>query len=104
VLSALKAHVETIHFVHSHREPARKIIANYLRLSDSEVIDATYTAFVKTVAKKPYPTLKDIQFLPDEVAAKLPNAKSGRPGQFADLSLAAIGKRGFLAAMAKRYP
>jgi len=104
-LSALKSYVEAVHFIHRNRDEARKIIAKYLRLSDAEVIDATYAAFVKTVAKKPYPTLKGIQFLLDEVAAKSPNAKSAKPEQFVDLSLLQqLEKEGFFAEMAKRYP
>jgi ABC-type nitrate/sulfonate/bicarbonate transport system substrate-binding protein len=105
VLSALKGYVEAVHFVHRNRDEARKIIAKYLRSSDSEVIDATYGAFVKTVARKPYPTLKGIQFLVDEVAVKLPAAKSAKPEQFVDLSLLQqLEKEGFFAEMAKRYP
>jgi NitT/TauT family transport system substrate-binding protein len=105
VLSALKGYVEAIHYIHRNRDEARKIIAKYLRLTDAEVLDATYTAFVKTVAKRPAPTLKGIQFLLDEVAAKMPNAKSAKPEQFVDLSLLQqLDKEGFFAEMAKRYP
>ena len=105
VLSALKGYVEAIYFIYHNREETRKIVAKYLRLSDPEVLDATYTAFVKSVAKKPYPTLKGIQFLLDEVAAKLPNAKAAKPEQFVDLSLLQqLEKEGFFAEMAKRYP
>ena len=105
VLSALKGYVEAIYYIHRNRDETRKIVAKYLRLSDPEVLDATYSAFVKTVSKRPYPTLKGIQFLLDEVAAKLPNAKSAKPEQFVDLSLLQqLEKEGFLAEMAKRYP
>jgi NitT/TauT family transport system substrate-binding protein len=105
VLSALKSYVEAIYYIHRNRDETRKIVAKYLRLSDPEVLDATYTAFVKSVAKKPYPTLKGIQFLLDEVAAKMPNAKSAKPEQFVDLSLLQqLEKEGFFAEMTKRYP
>jgi NitT/TauT family transport system substrate-binding protein len=105
VLSALKGYVEAIHYIHRNRDETRKIIAKYLRLTDGEVLDATYTAFVKTVAKRPTPTLKGIQFMLDEVAAKMPNAKSAKPDQFVDLSLLQqLDKEGFFAEMAKRYP
>jgi NitT/TauT family transport system substrate-binding protein len=105
VLSALKSYVEAIYYIHRNRDETRKIVAKYLRLSDPEVLDATYAAFVKSVAKKPYPTLKGIQFLLDEVAAKSPNAKSTKPEQFVDLSLLQqLEKEGFFAEMAKRYP
>jgi NitT/TauT family transport system substrate-binding protein len=105
VLSALKGYVEAIYYINRNRDESRRIIAKYLRLDDPEVLDATYNAFVKTVAKKPYPTLKGIQFLLDEVAAKLPNAKTAKPEQFVDLSLLQqLEKEGFFSEMAKRYP
>jgi NitT/TauT family transport system substrate-binding protein len=104
-LSALRGYVEAIHYIHRNRDETRKIVAKYLRLTDPEVLDATYTAFVKTVSKKPYPTLKGIQFLLDEVAAKMPNAKTAKPEQFVDLSLLQqLEKEGFFAELAKRYP
>jgi NitT/TauT family transport system substrate-binding protein len=105
VLGALKGYVEAIHYIHRNRDEARKIVAKYLRLTDAEVLDATYTAFVKTVSKKPTPTLKGIQFMLDEVAGKMPNAKTARPEQFVDLSLLQqLEKEGFFAEMTKRYP
>jgi len=105
VSSALKGYVEAIYYINCQRDESRKIIAKYLRLSDPEVLDATYGAFVKTVAKKPYPTFKGIQFLLDEVADKLPNAKTAKPGQFVDISLLQqLEKEGFFTEMAKRYP
>ena len=105
VISALKGYVEAIHYIYRNRDETRKIVARYLRLTDPEVLDATYTAFVTTVAKRPMPTLKGIQFLLDEVAAKMPNARTAKPEQFVDLSLLQqLEKEGFFAEMAKRYP
>jgi NitT/TauT family transport system substrate-binding protein len=105
VLAALKGYVEAIFYIHRNRDDTRKIVAKYLRLNDAEVLDATYQAFVKTVSKRPYPTLKGIQFLLDEVAAKSPNVKTAKPEQFVDLSLLQqLEKEGFFAEMAKRYP
>ena len=105
VLAALKGYVESIHYIHRNREETRKIVAKYMRTSDAEILDATYDWFVKTVQKKPYPTLKGIQFLLDEVAAKLPQAKTAKPEQFVDLTLLQqFEKEGFFAEMAKRYP
>ena len=104
-LSALKGYVEAIHFIHRHRDESQKIVAKYLRLNDREVLDATYDAFVRTVSKRPYPTLKGIQFLLDEIAAKIPAAKSAKPEQFVDLSLLQqLEAEGFFSQMAKRYP
>ena len=105
VLGALRGYVEAIHFIHRNREETRKIVAKYLRGADAEVLDATYSAFVKTVSRRPAPTLKGIQFLLEEVAAKTPAARSAKPEQFVDLTLLQqLEKEGFFAEMAKRYP
>jgi NitT/TauT family transport system substrate-binding protein len=103
-LSALKGYVEALFYIPRNREETRRITAKYMRTTDPEVLDATYDWFVKRVAKKPYPTLKGIQYLLDEVASKLPNAKSVKPEQFVDLSLLQqLEREGFFAEMAKGY-
>jgi NitT/TauT family transport system substrate-binding protein len=103
-LSALKGYVEALFYIPRNREETRRITAKYMRTTDADVLDATYDWFVKRVSKKPYPTLKGIQYLLDEVASKLPNAKSVKPEQFVDLSLLQqLEREGFFAEMAKRY-
>jgi NitT/TauT family transport system substrate-binding protein len=103
-LSALKGYVEALFYIPRNREETRRITAKYMRTTDADVLDATYDWFVKRVFKKPYPTLKGIQYLLDEVASKLPNAKSVKPEQFVDLSLLQqLEREGFFAEMAKRY-
>ena len=105
VVAALKGYVEALFYISRNRDETRRITAKYMRTTDAEVLDATYDWFVKRVAKKPYPTLKGIQYLLDEVASKLPNAKSARPEQFVDLSLLQqLEREGFFTEMAKRYP
>ena len=105
VKAALKGYVEAIHYIHHNVDQSKKIIGGYLRTTDAEVLDATVGWFIKRVGKKPYPTLKGIQFLLDEFSPKLPQAKSARPEQFVDLSLLQqLEKEGFFAEMAKRYP
>jgi ABC-type nitrate/sulfonate/bicarbonate transport system substrate-binding protein len=104
-LSALKGYVEALFYIPRNREETRRITAKYMRTTDPEVLDATYDWFVKRVSKKPYPTLKGIQYLLDEVASKLPNAKNAKPEQFVDLTLLQqLEREGFFAEMAKRYP
>ena len=103
-LSALKGYVEALFYIPRNREETRRITAKYMRTTDPEVLDATYDWFVKRVSKKPYPTLKGIQYLLDEVASKLPNSKSAKPEQFVDLSLLQqLEREGFFTEMAKRY-
>ena len=104
-MAALRAYVEAIHYMPRHRDETKKIAAKYMRTSETDVLDAAYDFFVKRVAKKPYPTLKGIQFLLDEIAPRMAQAKNAKPEQFADLSLLQqLEKEGFFAEMAKRYP
>jgi NitT/TauT family transport system substrate-binding protein len=105
VKAALKGYVEAIYYIHNNAEGTKTIVGKYLRSADQEVLAAAQQGFVKLVAKKPYPTLKGIQFLLDEVANKLPQAKKAKPEQFVDLSLLQeLEKEGFFTEMAKRYP
>jgi NitT/TauT family transport system substrate-binding protein len=104
VLSALKSYVEAIYFISKNRDEAKRIAGRYMRTNEQEVLDATVDWFVKRVSKRPYPTLKGIQYLLDEVASKIPQAKSAKPEQFTDLSLLQqLEKEGFFTEMAKRY-
>jgi len=105
VKAALKGYVEAIHYIHKNKEETKKVMAKYLRDADPEVTDAAYQGFVKMVPKRPYPTLKGIQFLLDELSAELPQARGAKPEQFVDLSLLQeLEREGFFAEMAQRYP
>jgi NitT/TauT family transport system substrate-binding protein len=105
VLNALRSYVEAIYFINKNRDEAKRIAGKYMRTNEQDVLDATVDWFVKRVSKRPYPTLKGIQYLLDEVAAKIPQAKSAKPEQFTDLSLLQqLEKEGFFNEMAKRYP
>jgi NitT/TauT family transport system substrate-binding protein len=105
VKAALKGYVESIHYIHHNAEGTKAIVAKYLRGADPDVLRAAHQAFVKIVPKKPYPTLKGIQFLLDQVANQMPQAKKAKPEQFIDLSLLnELEKEGFFTELAKRYP
>ena len=105
IKAALKGYVEALYYIHDHKDETKKTAAKYMRSNDPDVLEATYTWFIRNVAKKPYPTLKGIQFLIDEIGGKLPQAKNARPEQFVDLSLLQeLEKEGFFSEMGKRYP
>jgi NitT/TauT family transport system substrate-binding protein len=105
VKAALKGYVEAIHFIFHNKAAAQKTFAKYMRTDDPEVLEGSYQAYVRTTPKKPYPTLKGLQFLLDQLAPTMPQAKNARPEQFVDLSfLQELEKEGFFNEMAKRYP
>ncbi len=105
VKSALKGYVEAIHFIFNNKPATEKIFAKYMRTDDPEVLEQSYQVYVKTTPKKPYPTMKGLQFLLDALAPQMPQAKNAKPEQFVDLSfLQELEKEGFFNEMAKKYP
>jgi NitT/TauT family transport system substrate-binding protein len=105
VKSALKGFVEAIYFVYANKNDAKKVFAKYMRTTNPEVLEDSYNGYIKSIPKKPYPTLKGLQFMLDVLAPTLPNAKNFKPEQFVDLSfLQELEKEGFFNEMAKHYP
>jgi NitT/TauT family transport system substrate-binding protein len=105
VKSALKGFVEAIHFVYANKKDAQKVFAKYMRTDNPAVLEESYEGYINTIPKKPYPTLKGIQFMLEMLAPQLPQAKNAKPEQFVDLSfLQELEKEGFFNEMAKRYP
>ena len=84
---------------------APEVLLEYMRTNDEEMLEDSYNGYIKWIPKKPYPTLKGIQYMLDLVAPQLPQAKNAKPEQFVDLSfLQELEKEGFFNEMAKRYP
>jgi NitT/TauT family transport system substrate-binding protein len=105
VKSALKGFVEAIYYIYANKKEAQKVFAKYMRTNDPDVLEDSYQGYVRMMPKKPYPTLKGIQFLLDVLAPTMPQAKNAKPDQFVDLSLLQeLEKEGFFNEMAKRYP
>jgi hypothetical protein len=75
-----------------------------MRTNDPAVLEDSYQGYIKMIPKKPYPTLKGIQFMLDMLAPTMPEAKTAKPEQFVDLSfLQELENEGFFNEMAKRY-
>ena len=105
VKNALKGFVEAIYYVYANKKEAQKVFAKYMRTNNPDVLEDSYNGYIKSIPKKPYPTLKGIQFMLDVLAPTLPQAKNFRPEQFVDLAfLQELEKEGFFNEMAKRYP
>ena len=105
VKAALKGYIEGIHSIFNNKPAALKVFSKYMRTSDPEVLETSYQAYVTTTPKRPYPTLKGLQFLLDRLAPTMPQAKTAKPEQFVDMTfLQELDKEGFFTEMAKRYP
>src|SRR5262247_80797 len=86
VKSAVKAYVEGIYYIFSHKQPTLKSLARYMRTEDQEVLEYSYQHYLKRTPKKPYPTMRGIQNLIDMSVPQMPQAKTAKPEQFVDLS------------------
>jgi NitT/TauT family transport system substrate-binding protein len=105
VKSALKAFVEAIYFIYANKKEAQKVFAKYMQTTDPDVLEESHRGYVQMIPKKPYPTLKGIQFMLDMLAPTMPQAKNAKPEQFVDLSfLQELETEGFFTEMARRYP
>jgi nucleoid-associated protein YgaU len=84
----LKAFVEAIHYMKTHRKEAIAILGKYLKSDDPEALVEAYEAIGQAlIPEKPYPTLKGIQIMLREMGIKDPAARAARPEQFVDMTL-----------------
>src|SRR6266508_3333226 len=105
VKSGLKGYIEGINFIFNNKQATQKIFVKYMRTNDAEVLETSYQAYINTTPRKPYPTLKGLQFLLDRLAPQMPQAKTAKPEQFVDMSfLQELENENFFNEMAKRYP
>jgi len=87
VKSFLEAYTESLHRFMTDREFSIRIMKKYLRLDDKELLDDAYAFYSQRLEKIPYPTIKGIQFILDEMAERHPLARKTAPDSFVDLSL-----------------
>lgn len=61
VRKLVRAYVEGVHFLKTHRQESKEILARYLREKDSAVLEETYAYYSDKTAVAPYPTREAIQ-------------------------------------------
>jgi NitT/TauT family transport system substrate-binding protein len=83
----MKAMVEGIHFFKTQKEASMKSIDAFARLNDTALIDETYRHYQELIPRVPYPDLKGIQTVLNELARKDPKVKGLKPDMFADTRL-----------------
>jgi NitT/TauT family transport system substrate-binding protein len=87
VRNLVKAYVEAIHYMKTHRKETIAVLAKYLKTDDAEALQEAYEAEIQAlIPEKPYPTLKGIQIMLREMGIKDASARAARPEQFVDLS------------------
>jgi len=88
----LRSEIEAIHYIRTIREGSLKVLKKYLRVDDTESIEATYDFFSRRLEALPRPNLEGIKNILREMGAPQRN-----PGDFLDMSLLdEIEKEGFV--------
>lgn len=81
----LKGFVEAIYYGARYKDETKKVIKKNLKISDPEILDATYESFIKVTDYSAEPNLEGIRNAIDEVALRVPAVKSKSPKEFIDL-------------------
>ncbi len=87
VKSFLEGYAEGLHRFMTDRDFSIEVMRKYLRMEDKELLADAYSFYSERLEKIPYPTLKGIKFILDDMAEKHPQAKKTSPESFVDLSL-----------------
>ncbi len=87
VKSFVEAYAEGLHRFMTDRDFSIQVMKKYLRLDDKELLDDAYAFYSERLEKIPYPTIKGIKFILDEMAGRHPQASKTSPESFVDLSL-----------------
>ncbi len=87
IRNILKAFVEGIYYMKTHRKEALAIMAKYLKTDDPDALQEAYESIGQAlIPEVPYPTVKGIQIMLREMATKDARARTARAEQFVDLS------------------
>jgi len=84
VRRAMRSVVEAIHLIKTNPELSKRIIRKYMRIDDRDAIEARQI-ISDSAQRKPYPTVEGLRTVLDELAPKLPAAKTANPRDFMDV-------------------
>jgi LysM repeat protein len=106
VRNVMKAYVEGIHYYKTRRKESLAVLAKYLKTNDSEALNEIYDEVgLALVPIKPYPTLKGIDVILQELRGKEPKAQTAQPEQFVDPTFVKeLDSSGFIDRLYKTKP
>ena len=94
----LRAYVEGLHRFKTDKAFAAKVIGKYSRMTEPDALEEPYQHYaVKVMPRVPYPTIKGIQMVLDEIGTRTPKAKTLAPESFIDVGyLRELEQSGFI--------
>jgi NitT/TauT family transport system substrate-binding protein len=97
VARMIRAHVEGIAYLKSHKDFSLKVLSKYLRTTDRELLEGSYENYKDFFIAVPYPIMKGLEATYDYVATSKPEIRDHKPEEFMDSSfIAELDKSGFI--------
>jgi NitT/TauT family transport system substrate-binding protein len=106
VRNVMKVFVEAIHYYKTQRAESFAVLGKYLKTSDPAILKEVYEDIgLALLPQKPYPTLRGIDVMLRELAARDPRVRSARPEEFVDLTfIKELDSSGFIDRLYKTAP
>ncbi|MBI4487861.1 MAG: ABC transporter substrate-binding protein [Deltaproteobacteria bacterium] len=82
----IRAFMEAIRFYRNQKDATLQTVKKYLIVQEAELLEETYEKYLDLIPKKPYPTLKGIEFILKEIGRNDPRARRAYPKNFVDAS------------------
>jgi ABC-type nitrate/sulfonate/bicarbonate transport system substrate-binding protein len=82
---AVKSIVEAIHVIKTNPELTKRTIRKYMRLKENRDVDEAYQIIRDVSQRKPYPSSEGLKAVLDELAVRMPAAKTANLKDFVDV-------------------
>jgi NitT/TauT family transport system substrate-binding protein len=97
VRRSVRSIIEAIHLIKTNPELTSRSIRKYMRFKDDRDTDEAYQIMRDITPRKPYPTIEGMRSVLDELAPKLPAAKTAQPRDFMDIRfIEELDRSGFI--------
>ena len=78
----LKGFLAGIQYGFTNKEGTKKVMSKYLRMTDPEVLEATYQTYLQTTDRRTWPDLTGMRLAIEEVAKRVPTVRGKEPQEF----------------------
>jgi ABC-type nitrate/sulfonate/bicarbonate transport system substrate-binding protein len=102
VRRTVKPIVEGVQLIRTNPAVSKRAIARYMKIKDEKVLEDSYQQLKATAEVKPYPSTEGFKTILDELAKKLPAARSANPADFMDARfIQELDKSGYIDSLYK---
>ena len=84
VRRVVKSILEGVQLIRTNPAVAKRAIARYMQIKDEKVLEESYQQLRGTAEIKPYPSAEGFKTILDDLAKKLPAARTANPRDFMD--------------------